>query len=185
MAQVLHPHRLSSRYGMLASVGIQIKQRKRWFGPGVRGTIWLVVAAALGYIIVKAIGNPLNYDSDRPLAILAFSFLICVIFIVALRSTYRAFSRARHKLPDPVSSSSFLLKAVFLLGLAGVLFCAEASALSDLLTGGEITVLGIPDIRAMLLAVAIVSVPALALTAAGWKNLGLYLQQRRVSKKEL
>jgi hypothetical protein len=34
-----------------------MKQHKRWFGPGVRGTVWLFVAAALGFIIVRAIGN--------------------------------------------------------------------------------------------------------------------------------
>jgi hypothetical protein len=77
-------------YGMLASVDTQMKQHRRWFGPGVRGTVWLVVAAALGFIIVGAIGNPLNYESDKPLAILAFFILLCVMLFVALRSTYRA-----------------------------------------------------------------------------------------------
>jgi cell division protein FtsW (lipid II flippase) len=172
-------------YGMLASVDTQMKQHKRWFGPGVRGTVWLVVAAALGFIIVRAIGNPLNYESDKPLAILAFFILLCVMLFVALRSTYRAFRWARNKLPDPVSPSSFLLKALFLLGLAGVFFCAEVAAVTDQLTSGKITVLGIPDFRALWLTVAMVSVPALALTAAGFRNLGMYLQQRQVPKKEL
>lgn len=38
----------------------------------MRGTVWLVVAAMLGFIIVRSIFNPLNYQSDKPLAILAF-----------------------------------------------------------------------------------------------------------------
>lgn len=163
----------------------QVKQHKRWFGPRVRGTVWLVVAIALGFIIVKAIGNPLNYESDKPLAILAFFILLCVMLFVALRGTHRAFQRARNKLPDPVSPSSFLLKAFFLLGFAGVLFCAEVATVTDQMASGKMVVLGVPDLRALLLTVVIVSVPALALTAAGLRNLGLYLQQRRVLDKGL
>jgi hypothetical protein len=128
---------------------------------------------------------PVFFVSGTLCSLLAFFILLCVMLFVALRSTYRAFRRARNKLPDPVSPSSFLLKALFLLGLAGVFFCAEVAAVTDQLTSGKITVLGLPDLRALLLTVAIVSVPALALTAAGLRNLGLYLQQRQVPTKEL
>lgn len=148
----------------------------------MRGGIWLVVAAALGYIIVRSIGNPLNYESDMPLAIMAFFTLLCVMFFVALRGTYRAFQRARNKLSDPVNPSSFLLKALFLLGISGVLVCAEVTAVAELLTSGKMTILGIPDFRAMLFTVVIVSVPAVFLAAAGLGNLGLYLQRRKILK---
>lgn len=150
----------------------------------MRGAVWLVVAVAPGFIIVRSICNPLNYESDIPLAILGFVVLLCLMFLVSLRSMHRAFRLALNKLPDPVSPSSFLLKALFLLGLAGVFVCAEVAAVADHLNSGKIAVLGVPNFRALLLAVAIVSVPALALTTAGLRSPGLYLQQRQVLRRE-
>lgn len=139
----------------------------------------------LGYIIIRSIGNPLNYESDMPLAVLVFFVLLCVLFLVALRAMHRAFRRARNKLPDPASPSSFLLKALFLLGLSGVFVCAQVVAVADHLNSGKITALGVPDLRALLLTVAIVSVPSLALLATGLRNFGLYLEQRQVVRRSL
>lgn len=151
----------------------------------MRGTVWLVVAIALGFIIVRSIGNPLNYESDMPLAILAVFVLLCVLFLVALRGMHRAYRRALNKLPDPVSPSSFLLKALLLLGLAGVFVSAEVVAVAEQLNSGKITVLGVPDLRTLLLTVAIVSVPALALFVAALQSFGQYLQQRQAAKGRL
>lgn len=161
-----------------------MEQQRRWFGPGLRGTVWLAVAAMLGYIIIRSIFNPLNYQSDMPLAILAFFIFLCVMLLVSLRSGYRALQRASNKLPDPVSPSSFLLKALFLLGLAGVLFCAEVVAVSDLMAAGKIAVAGIPDLRALVFTVVVVSVPALALGAAALGNFVQYLDHRAALKKD-
>ncbi|MCO4263701.1 hypothetical protein NG697_12345 [Pseudarthrobacter sp. MDT3-26] len=141
------------------------------------------MAAMLGFIIVRSIFNPLNYQSDKPLAILAFFIFLCVMLLVSLRSGYRGLQRSWNKLPDPVSPSSFLLKATFLLALAVVLFCAEVVAVSDLISAEKITVAGTPDLRALVFTVVVVSIPALALGAAGTGYIVLYVEHRTALKK--
>lgn len=68
-----------------------------------RGAVWLAVAAILAFIVIRAIFYPLNHQSDRPLAVLAFFLFVCVTFVIALRSCYRAFGLAWNRLPDPVT----------------------------------------------------------------------------------
>lgn len=91
--------------------------------------------------------------------------------------------RSWNKLPDPVSPSSFLLKATFLLALAVVLFCAEVVAVNDLISAERITVAGMPDLRALVLTVVVVSIPGLALGAAGLGYIVLYVQHRTALQK--
>lgn len=135
------------------------------------------------YIIFKAIFNPLNYQSNMPLAVLAFFIFLCVMLLVSLHSGYRALQRAWNRLPDPVSASSFLLKAFFLLTFSGVLFCAEVVAVKDLMADGEMTVARMPDLRALVFTAVVVSIPALALAATGLGNVVLYFQHRAALKQ--